>query len=540
MNQLKLKTFLSIKLSLILFLSIFSHLLSPGYASAGEDILDQALQNPLQKELNLMVRNVGGGNAVIFQNGNKIVLFDAGYGDGLEKEEAQATIKETIKNKTDKFFLDSLKVSDLTEIVLIISHPDRDHLQLVSKLDQSILDKIKTCYLGGPLAEYFTGSEERESRELWTRVIRPMLGHQDKKVLSLSHKIDLANLDSISQKKKSTKDKSSLVLAFEQMTAVEDTLFQMNEEINTLDVEIENQKQQIEVEQKERGEKARVSKLVEKIKKNEVERQRLKSEIDTLCQDSNHAISYPFAMHIDIPEISNKESRIRADFLCINAIQERKLIFAMEKEAQERRLTKCDNWGRRTKIDRNTDSAVVRLSINGKNYIFPGDATGETTSRILSHTQELDTLESEFLLASHHGAESEGCNNVEWALATTSRTVVFSAGQHSGYKHPRLTALYHYLSANGVQEDDVDHLLTFCGELGIMTKKVIGKHEKLLGIFDNSEKVKNSNPDNWITVKTRKRVYATFSSGDIRLKINALTGEIGEISIEKGFIKGEA
>lgn len=165
-----------------------------------------------------------------------------------------------------------------------------------------------------------------------------------------------------------------------------------------------------------------------------------------------------------------------------------------------------------TKVtDTNANSAVVRLCINGHNILVMGDATGTTTDEILNTIADPAILRADLLIASHHGAEEEDTNYVTWAAVTQPKRVVFSSGFNRGYKHPTLTAVTNYL-ATGLQEDVDPHQISIYNTLG--------KHHDALkpNIHGLQWGVTDPIHPEWIICSSRKSVYTTGSSGELRFR----------------------
>lgn len=68
-------------------------------------------------------------------------------------------------------------------------------------------------------------------------------------------------------------------------------------------------------------------------------------------------------------------------------------------------------------------------------------------------------MEVSVLSASHHGADTEGSNGVEWATKTSPEVVVYSAGNR--FNHPRCAAVERFTSVSEVRQHQVR-----CGDTG--------------------------------------------------------------------------
>ena len=89
--------------------------------------------------------------------------------------------------------------------------------------------------------------------------------------------------------------------------------------------------------------------------------------------------------------------------------------------------------------DDNSDSLVLKIENGKSSAILTGDATYLTTTRILDvYGKDLPFLQTNILLASHHGSATHGSNNEEWIKATQPQYVLISNGYFQG--HPQSDA----------------------------------------------------------------------------------------------------
>lgn len=118
------------------------------------------------------------------------------------------------------------------------------------------------------------------------------------------------------------------------------------------------------------------------------------------------------------------------------------------------------NWGQRWAS--NKQSLIVSLSYAGRTFIFPGDATNEEdlslrhalTTWADINGQVLDdyetfnpTLKIDFMMAPHHGSETENSNWDGWAKVTQPDHLIFSGDpvQHTiSWRHPTEAAYTPY------------------------------------------------------------------------------------------------
>jgi hypothetical protein len=172
--------------------------------------------------------------------------------------------------------------------------------------------------------------------------------------------------------------------------------------------------------------------------------------------------------------------------------------------------------------DTNLNSAVVRLSIAGKNIVVMGDATNKTTDRIIASIDNPADLRTTLLVASHHGAE-ENTNYITWSAVAAPQRVVMSTGFNAGYKHPTLAAVANYL-VTGLESHELypealweGTTCTYEDEHFIFLYNSIGPHiaalrPQIRGIEFCA--IYPKRPD-WAVFRTKKSIYSTSSSGEL-------------------------
>jgi beta-lactamase superfamily II metal-dependent hydrolase len=173
--------------------------------------------------------------------------------------------------------------------------------------------------------------------------------------------------------------------------------------------------------------------------------------------------------------------------------------------------------------DENTNSAIVRLSINGQNILVMGDATGLTTRRLLLNPANKPTLEAALLVASHHGAKEHETNNGLWLSIEKPKRVAISAGFRDVWFHPRAEFILDLMIVNSSLE---------------LKDDILGKPDAhslaLSGSEANAEFYKSSlSPfmvfagshleyPKWMVFKTIKCIHSTALSGDLTYTYNSL------------------
>ncbi|HUP90903.1 MAG TPA: DNA internalization-related competence protein ComEC/Rec2 [Solimonas sp.] len=88
----------------------------------------------------------------------------------------------------------------------------------------------------------------------------------------------------------------------------------------------------------------------------------------------------------------------------------------------------------------NNGSCVLRVASAGMTALLPGDIEAPAESRLLRDHAPL--LPADVLLAPHHGSKTSSTDG--FVAAVAPRVVVFSAGWHSAYGHPRPEVVARY------------------------------------------------------------------------------------------------
>lgn len=200
------------------------------------------------------------------------------------------------------------------------------------------------------------------------------------------------------------------------------------------------------------------------------------------------------------------------------------------------------NAGARTSCaeNENTNSAVVRLSLNGQNILVMGDASAIATRRYLVdrkkqtpiHAYQHPPQNVQLSIVSHHGAKDEdGSNDGYWLNQKRPQRVAISAGyRYNG--HPDL-GLFQELFLIDCLKNTTDDLFSF-----------EDFHRIAIGVPDsrNREYTKNQldptfqfielgTNERWSIFSTKKAIYNTASSGDLRYIFKA-DGALADFSRE--------
>ena len=166
-------------------------------------------------------------------------------------------------------------------------------------------------------------------------------------------------------------------------------------------------------------------------------------------------------------------------------------------------------------VDENANSAIVRLCINGKNILIMGDATGLTTRRLLLSSKNRLQLNTELLIASHHGAKDHETNNGLWLSTIKPKMVAISAGYRDVWLHPRAEFIIDLMIIDSLiaQEKD-EHEVALSG-----AEKNSKFYTEALGSYMTFHK-QHEKFSKWIVFKTKKSLHNTASSGDLSYVYN--------------------
>ncbi len=128
----------------------------------------------------------------------------------------------------------------------------------------------------------------------------------------------------------------------------------------------------------------------------------------------------------------------------------------------------------------NSKSMIVKFSLGEIDIILSGDAYGEN-ERYTALNAKKDLRNIEILTASHHGSSKKGSNSEDWARVVSPKTLIYNAGTHNGYKHPRCEVVYRF---NPYLKTEKTHRLSCYDQIlkSINTKKSefnVGDYKKL-------------------------------------------------------------
>ncbi len=442
--------FFKLSICFFLFVRLLLAMEEDPFSSSGDMLAADVV--PMPDDIRISFANVGQGNGVFLCNAanNKILIIDAGY----------STLPEGVKNgdilaERMYSFITSPDSTRTVSFIVIVTHPDKDHINLLNKFSEnaalSFLQRIEYFYLGGNLLHYDSG----EAKKLLENAKAAFERHRTH-VISLSHNIE---------------DKKGYILGI------------LLKEDATL----------LEIQQKDQFLNAK---------------------------------SMPYLMHVNIPGfLTSTHHETTLEFLCANAYHDEDRSY----DCRGRNYNTCASSIAPTVLGGTTgsltdagaingNSAIIRLSLQGINFIFTGDATGQTTKRLIREEVDLRKLKTRLLMASHHGAESHETNSLDWVFATSPEIVIFSAGFDSGNNHPRFQSVYNYLMMPSIRGIDPH---------SIIVQNIIGSQDKvtqilqsalLNGLLINPETYKFKATDHtffhdpngaWLRVDIPKQIYTT-------------------------------
>lgn len=145
-------------------------------------------------------------------------------------------------------------------------------------------------------------------------------------------------------------------------------------------------------------------------------------------------------------------------------------------------------------VDDNKDSLVLRVQHGQSSVLLTGDATQATTRCIRqNYKNNLDSLKSTALLASHHGSAEHGCNSEEWIKMVDPEYVLISHGHQHG--HPQTRAYNNFKLSSRLRQVPGHHVL-----VGKGTNETEVYHEGSLHT-------------------TSRAIYSTLNSGTLTLEL---------------------
>ncbi len=513
----------TIAISLFLFLFVYNPSDARGSEWSIEDFFaeegaaEKKCIDCLDNSVSIYFVNVGQGNAVVIRNhrNGNVLITDAGTSarpNGLSDDMLASNIGASLhlfqsspssqleSTKASSFSFESgdsllserkRKVAQSSEsqfdlgespgkIIIIVSHPDKDHINLLTEIilknQGDIRRRVEHICLGGNILDYHTGitqvfinalifiphivsappaaSAEMSSAtaEEDVQLNVEMLN----KITILSHIVPpglLAGVLSILAKEPDRDEGRTRSHAGEKITAKKASAHKAVDDGMVSDEDDNDDNEE------EKKDKRTRSKEIKRI-------------ADELTKMGIELRSLPFMQHVKIDRFFDSEqANASLEFLAINAyhrgshdcqdasfdrcaadVNGGSSVHSPEKKARQISIKSSSSKildelrdGITGTDSVNGNSALVRLVINGFNFIFTGDANGTTTNRIMFEERDFLKLKTRILLANHHGSKSHDTNAASWAFATYPEYVVMSAGLHNGYQHPHFQAVCNYL-----------------------------------------------------------------------------------------------
>jgi len=401
--------------------------------------------------------DIGNGNCVIAHCGDdKKVIVDCGTINGDGDGSKSRKIKGLISGGGD--------------VSIVVSHPDKDHINLLSKAfdTEASCRRIKNLVFGGSAEDYFVG----ESDWRFFKYFFDNMKNDDQKIIFLSHDISKVDMSDIEKK------------------------------ILPLWLELSNKRQE-NYYKKKRNNLRKIEKIV------------------------REKLAFKQREHLFDKKLE--------DLVGVRGICPGTTFKVLSANAGHGYVTKKEPIPFVINRDSNTNSIVLKITAEGttKSTILTGDATGVTTDAILHlYENSMPELETDVMLACHHGADSEGSNNIEWAKKTKPKLLICSSGE-SDWHHPRCSATANYYEAlfEGSFSFADEHFFT-CGMSPKQDQwfRDIRDFEPVMPMNTNEDKVTS------VRFKTKVPFYNTNDSGTITAtfeadKIKLKTEESGSFEI---------
>lgn len=212
--------------------------------------------------------------------------------------------------------------------------------------------------------------------------------------------------------------------------------------------------------------------------------------------------------HVNLVYLGGSESDYNAKFITFLKNGKTKIVYPTAAGKTKTVTCLCDSAGAyellpalpcKKKDESNDSSLVIRISHGTKSCIITGDATGKTTEHIMKHCSRAGySLMSDIALASHHGAEDEECNSSNWIAAINPQYVIFSAGVHEGYLHPRTAIVNRHQDYTATRSYHILHT-------GVKKRSDDVAATHIYGL----------NPEHYGIIATASNVLSTLSQGSI-------------------------
>lgn len=416
------------------------------------------------------VINVGQGNgiSVIDNKNGRMMIVDAGS--------SCLPATQTSESIIPAMFVHMPQSLNMNPITIIVSHPDKDHLNWLKRiLEHGAIKQNKniTIYLGGSFEKYLTASDAKA-------LLNALLNRKNVPTIhSLSHALTISDMKDL-------------------VTKVDEyrTQFIKNHALGYEDVD---------------------SALIQTLR---------------IRSSPLHRVR-PFIVSSNIDGLDDC-NRVRVEILGANAGHAPTRIYPIVDSGVQSFIndTSCPE-GEVVNPDENTNSIVLRVTFyNKESIIITGDATGITTNRLIRYYpgSQDGTLYCDLLIACHHGSISEESNNLSWVKATQPKWIIFSAGMFDSYHHPQFDAVWNYAGSQRLEMAQEHPIL--CARVdtrklpnsddaktrGIIYTTKSYPDEKLKILVNKDDKDKQQ----WLKdIQCTRGIYSTHSSGTITFNATA-------------------
>ena len=402
------------------------------------------------------VINVGQGNGIsVFDNKNgRIMIVDAGS--------SCLPAKQTVESIIPAMFVHIPQSLDMNPITIIVSHPDKDHLNWLKRiLEHGAIKQNKsiTVYLGGSFEKYLTATEANT-------LLNALLNRKNLPTIhSLSHALTIDDMKDLVTKVDEYRPQfiKNHALGYEDVDSAVIQTVRM------------------------------AAQLVQKVR--------------------------PFIVRSKMDGFDDF-NRVVVEILGANAGHTPERVYPVNSGSISSFISDVScSRGEVVNPDENTNSIILRITFYKKErIIITGDATGITTNRLIKNylaAAEEEALNCDLLIACHHGSITEESNNPRWVQATQPKWVVFSAGKYDSYHHPQFDAVWNYAGSPRIEVGASSHPV-LCSRLD--TRELPSSKEVQTRGLDYSQAITvgTTNKQRWLeNILCNRGVYSTHSSGTI-------------------------
>lgn len=385
--------------------------------------------------------NIGQGNCVILSKTDKsfVGIFDCGSISNREskwKDKLKPLIEQLISKKRSKW-------------LIVISHPDHDHYNFLPAIIDHIKPNLRerniqlTLVLGGMLEKYFY----YQGHYSLINTIQNLTSMRKSriKIVSMSHDIGISMLQKII--KKTSKIKEELKIPKPETDELVTELIG--------DADYTKNAAQRRIDKELTAITKKLSKM-EITKANKNAKNSIQKDLELSLKDRSNLLPKSIKQYFRDNYLSHplqnrlhgyQENKNLEEFIGLKIIPADLTVTVLSANGGQ----SCTSSNPATVIndDENVNSLVLQIvhKKTGYSILLPGDATGATTDRVLSHISSNMLGRVQYALASHHGADTDETNNREWIDLIRPNFVLFSAStQGNNFNHPRSSVVAHYLT----------------------------------------------------------------------------------------------